>query len=106
MKTRRLTGRLARLGTVSISALTVAALAAAPAHADPADPALPSIQPAQILPLPPELDPGFYNPPAEVVAAKAPGEIIAARQVNVANFGLIPLNVDAWQVSYRSNNGR
>ncbi|BAW09989.1 triacylglycerol lipase [Nocardia seriolae] len=92
-----------RLGTVSISVLTVAALTAGPA---PADPAPPSIQPAQIVPLPPELDPSFYNPPAGVVAAAAPGEIIAARQVNVANLGLIPLNVDAWQVSYRSNNSR
>lgn len=103
MKTRRLTGRLLRLGTVSISALVVAGMTAGPASADPA---LPSIAPAQIVPLPPELDPGFYQPPADVVAAAAPGEIIAARQVDIANFGLIPLNVDAWQVSYRSNNGR
>ncbi|GAB2561057.1 lipase family protein [Nocardia heshunensis] len=107
MRTRRLSGRTLRLGTISISALVVAGLTAGPAQADPAQaPALPSIAPAQILPLPPELDPGFYNPPADVVAAAAPGEIIAARQVNVANFGLIPLNVDAWQVSYRSNNSR
>ncbi|MEU6579245.1 lipase family protein [Nocardia sp. NPDC046763] len=106
MKTRRLTERLLRLGTVSISALVVTGLTVGPAPADPAAPVLPSIQPAQILPLPPELDPGFYQPPADVVAAAAPGEIIAARQVNLANLGLIPLNVDAWQVSYRSNNGR
>ncbi|MVU82979.1 triacylglycerol lipase [Nocardia sp. ET3-3] len=106
MRTRRLTGRMLRLGTMAISAVAVTGLIAGPAQADPATPALPPIQPAQLLPLPPELDPGFYNPPAEVVAAAAPGEIIAARQVNVANFGLIPLNVDAWQVSYRSNNSR
>ncbi|MEU8898743.1 lipase family protein [Nocardia sp. NPDC048505] len=61
---------------------------------------------APAVALPPELDPGFYRPPAAVVAAKAPGEIIAARQVQVANAGLIPINVDAWQVSYRSNNSR
>ncbi|WP_084523453.1 lipase family protein [Nocardia inohanensis] len=65
-----------------------------------------AVQPAAAIPLPPELDPGFYHPSADIVAAKAPGEIIAARQVNVANFGLIPINVDAWQVSYRSNNSR
>ncbi|MEV0461591.1 lipase family protein [Nocardia tengchongensis] len=106
MKTRRLTGRLVRFGTVSITALVVAAFTVGPAQADPAEPALPPIAPAQVLPLPPELDPGFYNPPANVVAAAAPGEIIAARQVNLGNFGLIPLNVDAWQVSYRSNDGR
>ncbi|WP_405485933.1 lipase family protein [Nocardia sp. NBC_00511] len=103
MKTRRLTGRLLRFGTVSLSALVVAALAAAPAQAEPDAPA---IQPATLLPLPPEFDPAFYNPAADVVAATAPGGIIAARQVNVANFGLIPLNVDAWQVSYRSNDSR
>lgn len=64
------------------------------------------IQPAATIPLPPELDPAFYHPSTDAVAAKAPGEIIAARLVNLANFGLIPLNVDAWQVSYRSNNSR
>lgn len=68
-----------------------------------AAPAVP-VQPAVPVPLPPELDSGFYNPPAEVVSNTAPGGIIAARQVNVANLGIIPLNVDAWQVSYRSNN--
>ncbi|MGW4243396.1 lipase family protein, partial [Nocardia sp. NPDC004722] len=77
MRTRRLTGRLVRLGTISVSALVVAGLTAGGAQADPADaPAPPSIQPARILPLPPELDPGFYYPPADVVAAAAPGEII------------------------------
>ncbi|MEU1428279.1 lipase family protein [Nocardia sp. NPDC005746] len=106
MKTRRLTGRLVRFGTVSITTLVAAAFTVGPAHADPAAPTLPPIAPAQVLPLPPELDPGFYNPPADVIAAAAPGEIIAARQVNLGNFGLIPLNVDAWQVSYRSNNSR
>ncbi|WP_373293029.1 hypothetical protein [Nocardia jinanensis] len=40
-----------------------------------------------MLPLPPELDPGFYLPPAEAVAARRPGEIIAVRWVNVANSG-------------------
>ncbi|NNH75141.1 lipase [Nocardia uniformis] len=57
-------------------------------------------------PAPPYLDPGFYNPdPARVTAAR-PGEILAARQVNLANFWLIPLNVKAWQLSYRSTNTR
>nr|WP_245717314.1 lipase family protein [Nocardia jejuensis] len=65
-----------------------------------------TVQPAPVIAVPPELDPGFYRPPAEVVASKAPGEIIAARRINAANAGLIPVNVDAWQVSYRSNNSR
>ncbi|MFD3746881.1 lipase family protein [Nocardia sp. NPDC058633] len=79
----------------------VSVMAACPATAQPAPAA-----PAPVIPLPPELDPGFYLPAAETVAATAPGEIIAARQVNVADFGLLPIDVDAWQVSYRSNNSR
>ncbi|MFE3446521.1 lipase family protein [Nocardia sp. NPDC059180] len=96
-------GWVRRICTLSLSAVAVIAVVGTPAWAEP-EPAV--IEPARVLPLPPELDPGFYHPPAEVVGAKAPGEIIAIRQVNVANFGLIPLNVDAWQVSYRSNNSR
>ncbi|WP_067698079.1 lipase family protein [Nocardia jejuensis] len=103
MTTRRFPRRMLRLCTVTISALLVAAALGAPAQADPETP---PVQPVTALPLPPELDPGFYNPPAETVAATAPGAIIAVRQVDVANFGIIPLNVDAWQVSYRSNNSR
>ncbi|NEW47153.1 lipase family protein [Nocardia cyriacigeorgica] len=101
MKTE--SGWVRRICTLSLSAVAVVAVVGTPAWAEPA---APPIEPARVLPLPPELDPGFYHPPADVVAAKAPGEIIAARQVNVANFGIIPLNVDAWQVSYRSNNSR
>ncbi|WP_372466017.1 lipase family protein [Nocardia spumae] len=88
----------------AMTALTVLAGTAAappPAGADPAP-----VAPAAPIPLPPELDPGFYHPAADIVAAKAPGEIIAARQVQVANLGLIPVNVDAWQISFRSNDSR
>lgn len=101
MKTKP--GWVRRICTLSLSAVAVFAVVGTPAAAEPAPQA---IEPARVLPLPPELDPGFYHPPAEVFGAKAPGEIIAVRQVNVGNFGLIPLNVDAWQVSYRSNNSR
>ena len=76
-----------------------------PAAAGPQADAAP-VRPAAPIPVPPELDPGFYHPAAAVVAAAAPGQIIAARQVNVANFGVIPVNVDAWQVSYRSDDSR
>ncbi|MFE3546250.1 lipase family protein [Nocardia sp. NPDC059177] len=77
------------------------AVVAGPVAAEPT-----AIPPAPVIPLPPELDPGFYLPPADVVAATAPGGIIAVRQVTVADFGLLPIAVDAWQISYRSNNSR
>ncbi|MFH5207292.1 lipase family protein [Antrihabitans sp. NCIMB 15449] len=77
----------------------------APASAEPSIPVQPAL-PFPHFPLPPELDPGFYEPPADVVASKAPGELIAARQVTLANLSLIPANVDAWQLSFRSNNTR
>nr|WP_325052043.1 lipase family protein [Nocardia stercoris] len=65
-----------------------------------------AVQPAPVIPLPPELDPGFYRPPADVVAQTAPGGIIAVRQITAANLSVFPLEVDAWQVSYRSNDSR
>ncbi|MET8775849.1 lipase family protein [Nocardia sp. NPDC004654] len=110
--TRRFHTVLMNAGAVSMRAgavLTMAAAVAgvgAQAGAEPGAPEAPPIEAARVLPLPPELDPGFYRQPPEVLAATAPGEVIAVRQVNVANFGLIPLNVDAWQVSYRSNDSR
>ncbi|MFC9877261.1 lipase family protein [Nocardia salmonicida] len=87
------------LATGLLAAATV--VTAGPVSAEPAAP-----PPPPVIPLPPELDPGFYLPPADVVAATAPGTIIAVRQVRIADFGLLPIDVDAWQVSYRSNNSR
>ncbi|WP_433580544.1 lipase family protein [Nocardia brasiliensis] len=95
---------MARLGVLLTIAVLGMAVFAIPSDAAPGQD-LP-VQPAAPIPVPPELDPAFYRPAPELVASKAPGEIIAARQVDVANFGLIPLNVDAWQLSYRSNNTR
>ncbi|AHH15167.1 putative lipase [Nocardia nova SH22a] len=97
--TRRV-GRSAGVLMATLAVLTTTGIGAT-ASADP-----PPVAPAAPIPLPPELDPGFYHPPADIVAAKAPGEIIAAREVHVANLGVVPVNVDAWQVSYRSNNSR
>lgn len=80
---------------------------AAPAIAQPAPPVV--VQPHLPFPVPPaipEFDRAFYAPPAEKVAATEPGQIIAARQVTLANLSVLPLNVDAWQVSFRSNNSR
>lgn len=67
------------------------------------------VQPALPFPIPPKLpefDKGFYQPSAKIVAAKKPGELIAARRVNLALLSVIPVNVDSWQVSYRSTNSR
>ncbi|MFB8009675.1 lipase family protein [Nocardia sp. NPDC056000] len=91
-----------RIAVVLAAILSSAAMAAVGnAGADPIP-----VQPAPAIAVPPELDSAFYRPAPDVIASKAPGEIITARQVNVANFGVIPVNVDAWQLSYRSNNSR
>lgn len=66
----------------------------------------PRVAPAPILPTPPEFDPGFYKPPQAIVAAKRPGEIIAAQRVNLAYNSVWPVNVQAWKISYRTNNSR
>lgn len=63
-------------------------------------------QPPPSFPKIPEFDAEFYSPAPDRVAAVEPGEIIAARPVAVANVGVVPVNVDAWQLSYRSNNSR
>ncbi|WP_233532901.1 lipase family protein [Antrihabitans sp. YC2-6] len=64
------------------------------------------VLPFPVPPAPPYLDPAFYNPEQAVVDAAEPGQILAAREVNVANLWVFPLNVDAWQLSYRSTNTR
>ncbi|WP_433662380.1 lipase family protein [Nocardia sp. CA-128927] len=78
------------------------------AAADPTAPPVPvqPVLPFPIPPVPPELDPGFYSPAPEVVASKQPGEIIAAREVHLAFYSIVPFNIDAWQLSYRSTNTR
>ncbi|MBL1079707.1 triacylglycerol lipase [Nocardia sp. 2] len=97
----RITLLSALVAMVAVTTGTVVAVA------DPESAEAPVVvQPQAAIPLPPELDQGFYRPATELVAAKAPGEIIAARQITAANASLAPLNVDAWQVSYRSNNSR
>ncbi|MFI9502883.1 lipase family protein [Nocardia sp. NPDC052566] len=62
--------------------------------------------PFPVPPAPPYLDPAFYQPDPARVAAAVPGEILSARQVHLANFWLLPLDVRAWQLSYRSTNTR
>ncbi|UGT43199.1 lipase family protein [Nocardia yamanashiensis] len=85
------------------------AVAACPAMANTASAQQVPVQPAlpfPVPPAPPYLDPGFYQPDPARVASAQPGEILAARQVNLANFWLLPLNVNAWQLSFRSTNTR
>ncbi|KAJ5513504.1 Lipase secreted [Penicillium fimorum] len=48
----------------------------------------------------PDTDP-FYQPPAGF-ASKAPGTVLSQRKVDVAFFGLIPLDVEAYQLLYRT----
>ncbi|WHU46635.1 lipase family protein [Gordonia sp. L191] len=85
--------------------LTVSAgslCASPPAGAIPVAPALPFPVPPAI----PEFDTQFYRPSAAEFASKKPGDLITARRVNLAALSFIPVNVDSWQVSYRSTNTR
>ncbi|WP_458688593.1 lipase family protein [Nocardia tengchongensis] len=84
--------------------MTVAICPAVTAAADPV-PVQPGL-PFPIPPAPPYLDPGFYQPDPARVAAAQPGEILAARQVTLANLWVLPLNADAWQLSFRSTDTR
>ncbi|MFJ4650896.1 lipase family protein [Nocardia sp. NPDC088792] len=80
--------------TVVLGLAGVAGASAAPAEVP--------IQPLPVIVVPPELD-SFYNAPANVVAATEPGGIIKARQITPAFLSVLPYNVDAWQVLYRTD---
>ncbi|MFE7742976.1 lipase family protein [Nocardia sp. NPDC057455] len=56
--------------------------------------------PADRKPLLPSADP-FHRPP-KGFAAKAPGTILRSRKIDVALFGIVPQQVSAWQLLYRS----
>lgn len=100
--------RLIAATAVGAAAAVTAGLLAPHAAAEPASPAHQPVKiaPAPAVPLPQELDPRFYEPPRRVVAAAEPGEILAARRITAANFGVVPIHVDAWQLSYRSTDSR
>ncbi|MCF8587125.1 lipase family protein [Gordonia liuliyuniae] len=87
----------------AVTAVLTAGAVAAPVTAAPQS-ATPKIAPAPLLPLPQELDASFYRPSPKRLAAAENGEIIAARRITPANFGAVPINVDAWQLSFRSTN--
>ncbi|MBY4573186.1 triacylglycerol lipase [Gordonia paraffinivorans] len=94
----------ARLTAAAIALTTVigAALGSGTAAAVPVAPALPFPVPPAI----PEFDQDFYLPSPATYVDKAPGELIAARRVHLAALSVIPINVDAWQISFRSTNTR
>ncbi|MBF6330737.1 lipase family protein [Nocardia transvalensis] len=71
-------------------------------YTGPIDPLLPFPVP----PTAPEFDP-FYRPAPERFVDLKPGQIIAARKVNLAAWGVGgPMDVNAWQLSFRSTNSR
>lgn len=59
------------------------------------------IEPIPTLTVPPEFD-DFYKPSAAVIDAAAPGQILRARSIAPALFGFAQLNIDAWQLLYRT----
>ncbi|MFI9510444.1 lipase family protein [Nocardia sp. NPDC052566] len=73
------------------------------AAAGPPDPGAIRIEQPPALTLPPELD-EFYQPPAGLVAAAEPGQVLRVRAIHPAFFGFAQLNIDAWQLLYRSTN--
>lgn len=95
--------RPGRRGMTLAALLCVAVLASTPGlgHAAP-DPRDVPIAPLPVLVLPPELDP-FYKAPANVIADTPPGGIIKARMITPALLSLVPFNIDAWQLLYRTN---
>jgi hypothetical protein len=52
-------------------------------------------------PLLPSRDP-FLKPPADL-AKQAPGTVLRSREVRIGLFGVVPQQVSAWQLLYRSN---
>ncbi|KGO74723.1 Lipase, secreted [Penicillium italicum] len=62
--------------------------------------ALPAHQLSRSTVQPPDTDP-FYQPPAGY-ASKAPGTILNQRDITAALLGLVPVDVDAYQLLYRT----
>ncbi|MFC9993514.1 lipase family protein [Nocardia sp. NPDC127526] len=84
-----------------LSACAVAAaIAVLPFATVSAQPAVP-IEPVPTLTVPPEFD-DFYRPAAGVVAAAEPGQVLRIRSIAPALFGFVHLNIDAWQLLYRT----
>ncbi|WP_026918440.1 lipase family protein [Gordonia shandongensis] len=100
------------LGTLTL----VAAIPAPPADAAPPSSTpgststphtpQPRVRPTPLVPMPQELDHGFYRPPASEIVAAERGQILRARRITAANLGLLPINVDAWQLTFASTDTR
>lgn len=95
------TTRRRTAAAIALAATAILFLPSTPAWADPAASGV-VIEPPPAVTLPPELD-SFYRPAADRIAAAQPGEILRVRSILPAFFGLVPLNVDAWQLLYRTN---
>jgi hypothetical protein len=80
-----------------VPATTASAVAAPGGHTRADTEATAGVTPGSV---PPGQDP-FYTAPADI-ASVAPGRIVATRPVDLNLIGL-PLPVDAWQISYRTN---
>nr|WP_019932215.1 lipase family protein [Nocardia sp. BMG111209] len=59
------------------------------------------LAPGATMPRPPSEDP-FYYPPSGL-DGYAPGTVLRSRSIEVALFGVVPQQVSAWQLLYRSN---
>ncbi|GAA1071042.1 lipase family protein [Tsukamurella spumae] len=85
--------RMARRGIAAlISAIVVVATGFV---ASPAAQAVPGI----VEPAPPA--DSFYDRPADLASMK-PGEIVRTRTTSVRSLQVMPVNVDAWQLAYRT----
>ncbi|MEC3916404.1 lipase family protein [Nocardia sp. CDC160] len=80
-----------------VAAAALLLLPGAPAFSQPPI----AVEPVPTLTVPPEFD-DFYKPAAGVVAAAEPGQILRARAIAPALFGFVHLNIDAWQLLYRT----
>lgn len=80
-----------KLAVLMVAAVTmsVGVISAAPANAIP-----PIVEPA------PPADP-FYDQPADLDSMQ-PGEIVRTRPTNIRSLQVMPVNVDAWQLAYRT----
>lgn len=63
------------------------------------------IEPTVAVTLPPELDP-FYSPPSGIVADAALGQVLRARTITPAALSALPINVEAWQLLYRTSDSQ
>jgi len=64
-----------------------------------------AVAPPPAIALPPELDDFYKSDPASLAHARN-GKILKARRINPAIYVFVSLNVDAWQLEYRTTDVR